>query len=67
MLDLAILMIDIFKLKPVLSPLHLEPIKGDIRDSFADMTKTKNMLNFTAREDVKSGITNMISQSPLRK
>lgn len=67
MLDLAILMIDIFKLKPVLRPLHLEPIKGDIRHSFADMTKTKNMLKFTASEDVKSGITNMISPSPLRK
>jgi UDP-glucose 4-epimerase len=63
-LDLAILMINIFKLKP-LKPLHLDPVRGDIRHNFADMTRTKNMLKFTAREDTKSGITNMIGQTGL--
>jgi UDP-glucose 4-epimerase len=62
-LDLAILMIKIFKLEQSITPSYLDPVRGDIMHSFADITRTRKMLEFTPKEDLKSGITNMVSQT----
>jgi UDP-glucose 4-epimerase len=52
--DLAQRMIRIFGLD--LKPIYRQANKGDIKDSYADMTKSKRILKFTAHKDFDQGL-----------
>jgi UDP-glucose 4-epimerase len=61
-LDLALMMIDIFNLKSDVKPIHLEYLEGDILQSYPDIDRATNVLNFIAQQDLKSGLINLIKQ-----
>lgn len=44
-----------------LEPEHIAPRKGDIRDSLADMDKSRRMLGFSPKVTLKDGLGEMIS------
>jgi nucleoside-diphosphate-sugar epimerase len=47
-------MIRIFGLD--LNPIYRRANKGDIKDSYADITKSKRILKFTAHKDFEQGL-----------
>jgi UDP-glucose 4-epimerase len=53
--DLANIMTRIMG-KPALDPIHKKAAEGDIKISYADITKTSNVLNFTAKRDLENGL-----------
>jgi UDP-glucose 4-epimerase len=57
--DLARLMIKIFKLD--LEPIFAEQKEGDLMNSYADITKSKDELRFIANENINSGLKEQIS------
>lgn len=44
-----------------IQPIFMKTRPGDIRDSCADLTKTKSVLRFTPRVDLKTGLTLLIN------
>jgi hypothetical protein len=40
-----------------LQPIFSDPIAGDIIHSYADLRKSKDLLKFSAKEDLRSGLT----------
>lgn len=59
-LDLAILMIDIFGLKGKIEPLYSDARTGDILHSYPDITRAKELIGFSAKEDLKSGLMELL-------
>lgn len=55
-LELANMLIDIFGLMGKLQPIFSDPIAGDIIHSYADLRKSKDLLKFSAKEDLRSGL-----------
>ena len=53
--DLAKIMTRIMG-KPALRPIYKKAAEGDIKISYADITKTSNVLNFTAKRDLENGL-----------
>ena len=53
--DLAKIMTRIMG-KPALHPIYKKAAEGDIRISYADTTKTSNVLNFIAKRDLENGL-----------
>ena len=53
--DLAKIMTRIMG-KPALNPIYKKAAEGDIRLSYADTTKTSNVLNFIAKRDLENGL-----------
>ena len=51
--DLAKIMTRIMG-KPALRPIYKKAFEGDIRQSYADTTKTNNVLNFVAKRDLEN-------------
>jgi UDP-glucose 4-epimerase len=56
-LELANMLIDIYGLGGKLQPIFSDPIAGDIIHSYADLRKSKDLLKFSAKEDLRSGLT----------
>jgi UDP-glucose 4-epimerase len=54
--DLAYLMTRIMG-KPTLGPIYEKEAEGDIRQSYADITKTSDVLKFIAKRDLENGLT----------
>jgi len=54
--DLAKPMIRIRRAGLDLQPLYEEERKGDIKNAVADMTRAKNILGFTAKEELETGL-----------
>ena len=46
--------------KPALNPIYKKAAEGDIRQSYADITKTRNVLNFIAKRDLENGLQEFI-------
>jgi UDP-glucose 4-epimerase len=59
-LDLALRMIDIFGLESSTQPIYLDPINGDIIHSYANINCAKNLLKFVTKEDLQSGLVNLV-------
>jgi UDP-glucose 4-epimerase len=57
-LDLARIMIGIFGLEREIEPTYLPSVPGDIEHSYADIKKSKELLRFSAKEDLRSGLMN---------
>lgn len=57
--DLAKMMTRIMG-KPTLKPIYKKAAEGEIRLSYADMTKTSDVLNFVAKRDLKNGLQEFI-------
>jgi UDP-glucose 4-epimerase len=53
--DLAKIMTRIMG-KPALHPIYKKAAEGDIRQSYADTTKTNNILNFIAKRDLENSL-----------
>ena len=53
--DLAKIMTRIMG-KPALRPIYKKAAEGDIRQSYADTTKTNNVLNFVAKRDLENSL-----------
>ena len=53
--DLAKIMTRIMG-KPALDPIYKKAAEGDIKISYADTTKTSNVLNFIAKRDLENGL-----------
>jgi len=47
--------------KTHLKPKHLPPRQGDIKHSFADVDKAKELLHFTPKITLKEGLKNTIA------
>jgi UDP-glucose 4-epimerase len=62
--DLAKLMIKIFKLD--LDPIFAQQREGDIKNIYADITKSKDELRFIANENINSALKGQFSQSEKR-
>jgi nucleoside-diphosphate-sugar epimerase len=58
-LDLAKIMTRIMG-KPALNPVYKKAAEGDIRLSYADTTKTSNVLNFIAKRDLEDSLQEFI-------
>jgi len=52
--------------KPDISPIHSGERPGDIRHSYADMTRTKNTLGFQPKIELKQGLELVTSSIPRR-
>jgi UDP-glucose 4-epimerase len=46
--------------KPTLNPIYEKEAEGDIRQSYADITKTSDVLNFIAKRDLENGLKEFI-------
>ena len=57
--DLAKIMTRIMG-KPTLNPIYEKEAEGDIRQSYANITKTSDVLNFFAKGDLENGIKEFI-------
>ena len=57
--DLAKIMTRIMG-KPALRPIYKKAAEGDIRQSYADITKTSNVLKFVAKRDFENGLHEFI-------
>ena len=42
-------------------PIYKEKREGDIKDSYADISKAKNLLNFEPKIDLREGLKEIIS------
>lgn len=42
--------------KPALNPIYKKEAEGDIRLSYADTTKTSDVLNFITKRDLECGL-----------
>jgi nucleoside-diphosphate-sugar epimerase len=62
--DLARKMTRIFGLE--LQPIYQKPKKGDVMDSYADMTKSKQILKFIAHKDFDEGLRETIHSQTLK-
>lgn len=74
-IDIAKILMNIIK-KPVsqtngLSDLNKivygKPLLGDIRNSYADIKKSKDLLRFTPQEDIVNGLNNMYKENIIKK
>jgi nucleoside-diphosphate-sugar epimerase len=63
--DLALRMIKIFGFK--LHPIYRKPERGDIKESYADLTKSKKILKFNTRKDFDEGLREVIRSYAFRK
>lgn len=63
--ELAQKMIEIFGLD--LKPTYVESVEGDIVHSYADVTKAKNMLHFSAEQNLDSELKKMLISPTLIK
>lgn len=67
--DLAKMMTDILapnedtKCKRQLRPIYLDPVSGDINESYADIEKPKFVLGFFPSISLRHGLENMLSQN----
>jgi len=43
------------------TPAHLQPRKGDIKDSYADVTRAKNVLGFESKIELRNGLQESLS------
>ena len=43
------------------TPAHLQPRKGDIKDSYADVTRAKNVLGFESKMELRNGLQESLS------
>jgi nucleoside-diphosphate-sugar epimerase len=57
--DLAKIMTSIMG-KPTLNPIYEKEAEGDIRQSYADITKTSDVLNFIAKRDLENVLKEFI-------
>jgi nucleoside-diphosphate-sugar epimerase len=55
-LDLARIMIDIFGFGGEIKPVNFDSLKGDILHSYADTRRAEEQLEFSAKEELKSGL-----------
>ena len=62
--DLALRMTRIFGLE--LQPIYQKAKKGDVMDSYADMTKPKEILKFIAHKDFNEGLREIINLQTLK-
>ena len=46
--------------KPTLNPIFKKEAEGDIRQSYADITKTSDVLNFFAKGDLENGLQDLL-------
>jgi UDP-glucose 4-epimerase len=46
--------------KTNLKPIHTEPRPGDIRQSYADITKAKKLLKYNPKISLKEGLTKLV-------
>jgi UDP-glucose 4-epimerase len=57
-LDLARTLISIFDLERAIEPIFSPPVTGDIIHSYANIKKAKQLLGFSAKKDLRSGLMN---------
>lgn len=61
--DLAYMMIDIIKADTIVKPVYSDPVSADIVHSYADVNRAKKLLQFTAAEDLRTGIENLVKRT----
>jgi UDP-glucose 4-epimerase len=66
-IDLARKLIDIFDFNETIQPLYSKSIEGDIVYSCADIQRAKDILKYTASEDLGSALDDMVNTFPSTK
>lgn len=59
---LASLLADLCEKKWIV-PVHLEPRRGDIKDSYADVTRARDTLGFQSKVDLRDGVQALIDRT----